>query len=137
MLRGQVRISQGHFQVGMPHQFPDGIQILPGHNQFACKIVPHVMPAEITHFRRFKKVAPSVLNIVSDLSFRASEYQPGRFVRLFFPSSQNSQGDGVQWNMSRLAGLGRPSQHRHDGIVNIYILPRQLYQFSPSDSRMQ
>lgn len=91
-----MRISQGHFQVGMSHQLPHGIHIFPGHDQLAGKIVAHVMPAEILYLSSFHKIGPGFLDVVPDLPFQPSKYQHGSFVKLLFPVIQNSQGNVIQ-----------------------------------------
>jgi hypothetical protein len=53
-----MSIPQGHLEIAVPKQFPDGIQIHSGHDEFAGKVMSHIMPPEMVDFCQLQQGLP-------------------------------------------------------------------------------
>lgn len=98
MLRGQMGISQGHGQIRVPKQLPDGIEVHASHHQTACEVVAEVMEAEVTDRGSLEQVGPGRLNVVH------SEHAP-RVSCLVLPLLQDSCRLSIERDVPLFAAL--------------------------------
>jgi hypothetical protein len=85
----KVRVSHGHFNIGMTHEFTNRVEINAFHHELRCEIVPHIVPAKVLYLRLFQQIGPRLLHVIQfSARYGRRKYQRVVLHRtiLFFPS---------------------------------------------------
>lgn len=133
-VRGEVRVSERHRQVGVPEQLPDGVQIDAGHHEPGREVVAHVVPAEVIYLRMLQDRLPCCAVVGDRL--------PGAGVGEDVLSKTRKGGEGLADDpvhrelllLLRLRRL-RPERDRAGGEVDIG--PSQIEQRPLPDAGVQ
>ena len=130
-IRRQMRIPQNHFEVGVPHQVADRVEINAGLHEAARKVVPQIMEPEVLQVRALHELSPSRVDAREFGAARAPKdiTVVAHPTRLLLPAAEDRERFDIQRNTPSLSALGGRSLDSEPLTIDVHIAPLQVQEF--------